>query len=383
MRLLKFILNSFLFLFLFIISLSCSNNKSDKQNLLFPVKAGNNWGYIDSTCSFNQSPVYQSAGEFFCNRSLVSKDGKISFVDLKGNVLMPFKFINATQFNEGKSMVLDEQNFISCIDTNMNVLFRLNDIDEAHLFSDGLAAVRKNGKYGFINENNKLVIDCEYDAVLDFTEGLCGVANLMGSEDSTFYEWFFIDKTGKKVIDMEFDEVHEFKTGLASVAKNEKYGWIDKNGKYVFGNDFDECKSFSEGFASFYKNYGWGLININGKIIMEPSFSSIGEMHEGMAMFALGPNSAGYIDTAGKIIMKPIFKSASSFKNGIAYIEKNNKISLIRKNGKLFCEDQFDSAPGFLGSDLGFIDFSLNTRVEVIIDTLLTDSTAIITKSKI
>jgi hypothetical protein len=363
--------------------ISCSKPSPEKTAQLFPVKAGNNWGFIDSNCSYLRTPDYQSAGDFFCNRSMISKDGKVTFVDLNGKVLMPFKFINATQFSENKTFVLDSLNVISCMDTSMNTLFILKEAEEAHVFSDGLAAVRKEGKYGFINEKGSLIIPHAYDAVLDFSEGICGVAFLAGTEDSTYYNWIFIDKNGKKIINDEFEEVHEFKSGLSAVVKNGKYGWIDKKGKFLFGNDFEECKSFSEGFAAFYKNSGWGMINQKGKIILEPSFSSIGEVHEGLAMFSLGPNSAGYIDTTGKIIMKPVFQSASSFKNGIAYIQKNNKISLIRKSGKLICEDQFDSAPGFLGGDLGFIDFSLNTRVEIIVDTLIADTLPIISNPKI
>jgi hypothetical protein len=193
----------------------------------------------------------------------------------------------------------------------------------------------------------------------------------MGTEDSTYYEWFFIDKNGKKIINQNFEEVHEFKLGLSAVKLNGKFGWVDKAGKFIYGNEFEECKSFSEGFASFSVNGAWGLINRKGKIVMDPSFMAIGDMHEGLAMISLGPgNSTGYIDTTGKIVIKPVYQSASSFKNGFAYVAKNNRISIINKSGKLYCDEQFESAPGFLGSELGFLNFSMNSRLEIIVDTL-------------
>jgi len=35
--------------------------------------------------------------------------------------------------------------------------------DEAHKFSEGLAKVKINGKYGFINKNGVVVIQCFFD----------------------------------------------------------------------------------------------------------------------------------------------------------------------------------------------------------------------------
>ena len=63
-------------------------------------------------------------------------------------------------------------------------------------------------------------------------------------------------------------------------------------------------------------------------------------------------------------IPNPI-KIFSSFDNGFCYIFKGNKIGLLTKSGRLFCTGQFDSAPGFLGADFGFVEFSMNTRIQI------------------
>ena len=63
--------------------------------------------------------------------------------------------------------------------------------DEANEFMEGLAAVRKDDKWGFINAKGTLVIPYTYRNVYDFEEGKAQVF-LKG-------KWFYIDKTGKKV----------------------------------------------------------------------------------------------------------------------------------------------------------------------------------------
>ena len=72
--------------------------------------------------------------------------------------------------------------------------------EDAKLFSDGLAAVKKNGKWGYINEKNEVVIDFAYDHAYAFSEGYA----VVGKDDKTFiygYEedviyFGFIDKAG-------------------------------------------------------------------------------------------------------------------------------------------------------------------------------------------
>ena len=44
--------------------------------------------------------------------------------------------------------------------------------DNAGKFSEGLAYIEKNFKYGFINKDNQIVIEPKYDYTLSFKKGL-------------------------------------------------------------------------------------------------------------------------------------------------------------------------------------------------------------------
>lgn len=59
-------------------------------------------------------------------------------------------------------------------------------------YSEGLACVKKNHRYGFIDRNGKLVIPLNYSNAGNFSEGMAYV-----SEGG---KYGFIDKTGKVVI---------------------------------------------------------------------------------------------------------------------------------------------------------------------------------------
>lgn len=357
---------SFIFCCSAILFVGCNKTVDKPADLvLIPVKTGNNWGYIDSTCSFKLDPVFENAGEFHNNRAFVIKAGHAAYINDSGRVICPFQFLQATDFSDSLAFVLDKNNSIQCIDVNMKTKFTLKDVQEVSIFKEGLASVKQADKYGFINKTGKVVIPCQYDDVLFFSEGLCAVSITKQMNDSTYSEWTYIDATGKTAIDSVFEVAQNFNGGLAAVKRNGKWSWIDKKQKDVFGNDFEECQSFKNGFAAYKKDGFFGLINKSGKLILEPSYAIIGNFNEGLAMVSLGPETVGFIDTTGVIKIQPEFQSASSFHNGFCYIFKGNKIGLLTKSGRLFCSGQFDSAPGFLGADFGFVDISMNTQITI------------------
>lgn len=68
----------------------------------------------------------------------------------------------------------------------------VHQYDELYPFSEGLAAVKKDGKFGYINTKGELVIPCQYQYAGSFKEGLACVVK--DEEDNNIS---FIDAKGK------------------------------------------------------------------------------------------------------------------------------------------------------------------------------------------
>ena len=64
-------------------------------------------------------------------------------------------------------------------------------------------------KWGYLNENGKLVIEDKYDNTRDFSEGLAAV-NSGG-------KWGYIDTNGKTIIPHLYRSAFRFKNGIARV----------------------------------------------------------------------------------------------------------------------------------------------------------------------
>ena len=114
-------------------------------------------------------------------------------------------------------------------------------------FSDighrGLASVKVEGKYGFIDTKGNFAINPQFGSVGSFSEGLAVV--VIGSYEEGKYG--FIDTKGNYVINPQFDSADPFSEGLARVRigsrKEGKYGFIDTKGNFVINPQFGSVGS--------------------------------------------------------------------------------------------------------------------------------------------
>jgi hypothetical protein len=99
-------------------------------------------------------------------------------VDLDGREIIPPSLTGRDlgQFgpyrvHEGMMMVLGRDAKYGFIRVDDGELVGKPEYEHAMAFSDGMAAVEKDGKWGFIDRSGKLVIPCRYDSIHTYGEG--------------------------------------------------------------------------------------------------------------------------------------------------------------------------------------------------------------------
>lgn len=216
-------------------------------------------------------------------------------------------------------------------------------------FHEGLACVMKNGKYGFINKEGKLVIPCRYD---NTGEGFCDGLVCAVLDDKTV----FIDHEGTVVFENPYTLCSGYYSeGLMAVGVvNEmsdyedvdflhygKMGFLDTTGKMVIPADKYELPimegpvyySFSEGLCRQSADSCTVFINKRGRVVVRCK-GYAGDFHEDMAWFFDDSGQYGFIDRSGDVVIPCQFDAVGDFSEGLCWVQRGDKCGYIDKTGR-------------------------------------------------
>ena len=163
--------------------------------------------------------------------------------------------------------------------------------EDAGPFSEGLAPVKKGGKWGYIDEDGKTVIPFQYDLAFPFSEGKAVVATLgtAGDEYYTYevYNLGFVDRGGSYTPLLYRDS----EEALTQFTVDTEYS--NPDGLYIFHNGLLYMD------MSYEDNYMFGADGM----ALETSITPTGPMNEGLIP---GENrwsgDVGYMDSRGNLV---------------------------------------------------------------------------------
>lgn len=195
-------------------------------------------------------------------------------------------------------------------------------------FSEGLVAVYRNGKYGYMNKMRELVIPYRYQYAGEFKDGLAVV--------SQFDKYGIIDQTGKTVIPIKFDSLSNYSEGLAIYSEKNhwndeySYGYIDKKGDVSIKASWNEVYGFSEGLAAVrvgdYNSGKWGVIDKTGSFIIKPEYDEASIQTYTDAYFL----EDGYYEQ-GRMNMYKYTDASNPYESSITRYTLDHKGSILAK----------------------------------------------------
>jgi hypothetical protein len=253
-----------------------------------------------------------------------------------GHGLFPYRDINNWGFcDEQKSVVVATK------------------YDDAFPFVDGLALVKRKGKYGFVSVEGEEAIIPQYERARSFSEGLAAIK--VGEK------WGFVDASGNAVIEPKYAEVIDFSEGFAGVSLNGyRWGYIDKNGQSHFG-EYSEVRHFSEGLACVRRSHVSSVpgyddqryIDKTGREVLEvDAFHKPDLFSEGLACmakmwFLIVIGKYGFIDKERKPIIPFKYQGARKFSQGVAPVKLEGKWGFIDRAENKVIRFMYDDAGPF------------------------------------
>lgn len=342
-----------------IMTIACSINSvvAKEVDALYPIIKGDLWGYINSSGKEVVSPKYGHASQFFQGRGLVQtlKPDKKGFcIDAKGDVVFEVKSIWASMnpFHEGLARVKDKvTGLYGYVDLTGNLVIPFK-YEAAADFSEGLAKVElkdadNHFMYGFIDTKGTEVIKSDKWMKNNFSDGLAAVR----TEKDGKFVYGYIDTKGNMAIEPRFKKVGYFSEGLAFANDNGQIQMINKKGeavkKFDFkAGDFDSMPKFSYGLANLYYAWKfptgfWGFVDKKGELAfpeLDITFIKKGFTEERAWIKLRGSKDYVLIDTKGKIYTKVAnVDEVMQFKDGLSgiIINKEKNVYYYDREGQL------------------------------------------------
>ena len=212
-------------------------------------------GYIDIGGNWLTPPAFDYCGSLSDGLAKVevgTESRKCGYVDRKGKVSVPLNFERCLNFNEGLAVVAVYVKWKDrlLVDTSLGrfILRVLHPPNDTNLFEEPPSWYPQIS-WGYINQSGTWAIAPQYENASSFSEGWAAVG-----KDG---EMGYIDTKGKTVLKSQFVHAEGFRDGYAKVAigtpnkgiivspvqSTEKWGVIDKDGHFVhtarFPSSFD------------------------------------------------------------------------------------------------------------------------------------------------
>ncbi len=213
--------------------------------------------------------------------------GKLGYIDRTGALAISYQFADGGPFHEGwlPSSSMASATWKGAMGASPSTP---PSVPSATDCGGVPSSIKKPCSEGFINRTGKVVL--RFDGVRDFSEGLAAVKDKG--------QWGFIEPGGKFVIAPRFEAARSFSEGLAAAEEGGRWGFVDRTGKWAIRPQFVKVVDFSGGLVWADGVY----IDKTGKQIASAKYGT--SFVQGLADVLLdGGLDFAYIDRTGKIYL--------------------------------------------------------------------------------
>ncbi len=215
--------------------------------------------------------------------------------------------------------------------------------------SDGIAAVCRDSRWGYINLAGSEVVPCMWAAVSVSHDGTL----LGGNGTGTFTAY---DTNGTKANTIAANLIYSDATGgYLRFTEGGKTGYLNPDGSIALAARYYSGQPFSEGYAVVSNSFApanaandsrkWGAIDRTGKLVIPYSYQYLGPFYEGFAYYISTNGSRGYVSTDGmEHTLTTGDRYPSYFSGGYAFYQENGLVGYLDTSFKTVVPALFEAA---------------------------------------
>lgn len=274
------------------------------QSSLAIVAKDDYYGIIDRTNKVILPLEYDFVGRFYDGLALVANDTAYGYTNKSGEIIIPITLDYAGDFQNGLALV--EQNSLKgFINTQGRVVVPIEYKWLEPFQQNGLARAKKDSLFGLINQQSTVVLPFEYDAIGEFSNHLA----LVAKEG----KYGYVNDSAQLKVESNFDFRRDalnwgkFEGNYAKYMLKEKFGIIDTSGKRVFPAIFENIGDYNDSnYIAVKKNGKWGYTNQELSLVIPYQYNFAESFVDTLAKVKL-ENYWGLIDKEGEQLLENEF----------------------------------------------------------------------------
>lgn len=230
--------------------------------------------------------------------------------------------------------------------------------------SQELRPAEVGGRFGFAR-NGQLVIPASYEYAVDFHHGLALVKQNG--------KWGYIDPAGKNVVPCIYDQATSPKGGVAKVWQGKKTGLVDSLGRFIVEPAEQQIDLDSRGIYITRREGNdtvMGYISNENQQLIPIEYKSIETSYD----YSYGVRHSGEVDLyyKGKLFLEGLAKVPGYYEtfypDGTMLVEKEDKYGIISTQGELLLPIEYNSYERLETQSYNYGDKQLQIAYVIVMD---------------
>ena len=272
---------------------------------LAPVMHRGKWGFIDKAGAFVIKPKLRtdSISGFHEGLALVKEKKGWSFIDRSGKKAFHTRYEAVAPFEGGLAEVGRETRTANIGGFLLKTLVIVKNLPT---FGRDIEMFDEKMKRGYIDKTGAEVISTKHDYISDFEDGMALVRR--GGK------WGMVDRTGSYIVAPEYSAIRRFSEGFAAVEQGGLWGFVGRDGQIAIAPAYEEAHDFHEDLAVVSKGQKSFFIDKTGRIpfLVPSTITALGDFASGLAPAKIG-EKWGFIDHTGAVVIAPAYDEALTF----------------------------------------------------------------------